>query len=140
MELQQLRDWMLTPRAKQCVAHAVLLCRLTDDMRLCDVPAAHVARSLWHAGLVPAVFSFSALAAPLQSSREGPECYGSIEALRHANFLTDNDLDVLKDSGSPTKCCTLAFAISTTLRHLGPWPIAVSYARTLAQVLVLFES
>jgi hypothetical protein len=139
-ELQQLRDWMLTPRAKQCVSHAVLLHRLIDDMRLSDVLAAHVARSLWHAGLVLAVFSSLAPAPPLQSSREAPECYRSIEALRHANFLIENDLDVLRDSGSPAKCCTLAFAISTTLRHLGPWPIAVSYARTLTQVLVLFES
>jgi hypothetical protein len=109
-------------------------------MRLSDVPAAYVARSLWHAGLVLAVFSSLAPAPPSQSSREAPGSYGSIEALRQANLLTDNDLDVLKDSVSPTKCSTLAFAISTTLRHLGPWPIAVSYARTLAQVLVFFES
>jgi hypothetical protein len=139
-ELQQLRDWMLTPRAKQCISHAVLLCRLTDDMRLCDVPAAHVARSLWHAGLVLAAYSSLAPAQPPRSLHESSESYESIEALHQANFLSETDLDFLKDGPTPSKCSSLAFSIPTTLRHLGPWPVAMSYARTLSQVLVFFEA
>jgi len=140
-ENQQLRDWILTPRAKQCVSHAVLLCRMTDDVRIGDVPAAHVARSLWHAGLVLAIY-FSL--APTQSSDGSTNATtdrygGGIETLRQADFLTESDLDVLKDDATPTRCGTLAFGISTTLRHLGPWP-AACYASTLDQILNFNES
>jgi hypothetical protein len=141
-ETQQLRDWMLTPRVKQCVYHAVLLCRLTDDIRICDVPAAHVARSLWHAGLVLAIYSSLAQSQPLNgSSNVTAERYGGgIEALRQAGFLTESDLEVLKEDPIPKRCGTLAFGISTTLRHLGPWPAAGCYASTLDQVLNFNES
>ena len=141
-ETQQLRDWMLTPRVKQCVYHAVLLCRLTDDIRICDVPAAHVARSLWHAGLVLAIYFSLAQSQPLNgSSNVTAERYGGgIEALRQAGFLTESDLEVLKEDPTPKRCGTLAFGISTTLRHLGPWPAAGCYASTLDQVLNFNES
>jgi hypothetical protein len=141
-EAQQLRDWMLTPRAKQCVYHAILLCRLNDEVRICDVPAVHVARSLWHAGLVLATYSSLAQTQSLDGSPYATtERYGGgIEALRQADFLTESDLDVLKDDPTHARCGTLAFGISTTLRHLGPWPAAACYASTLDQVLTFTES
>jgi hypothetical protein len=142
-ETQQLRDWMLTPRARQCVSHAVLLCRLTDDVRVCDVPAAHVARSLWHAGLVLAMYSFLAQTQPLGDdlSNATTDRYGAgIEALRQVDFLTEHDLDILTEDATSTRCGTLAFGVSTTLRHFGPWPAAACYANTLDQVLTFNES
>lgn len=140
-ETQQLRDWMLTPRARQCVSHAVLLCRLTDEVRISDVPAVHVARSLWHAGLVLAMYSSLAQPHLDDSPNATTQRYGGgIETLRQADFLTENDLDVLKDDATPTRCGTLAFGISTTLRHLGPWPASACYASTLDQVLNFNES
>jgi hypothetical protein len=142
-ETQQLRDWILTPRAKQCVAHAMLLCRLIDDIRICDVPAAHVARSLWHAGLVLAIYSSLAQTQAPDGlpNAATTERYGEgIETLRQADFLTENDLDVLKDNPTPTRCGTLAFGVSATLRHLGPWPMAACYASTLNQVLNFNET
>jgi hypothetical protein len=141
-ETQHLRDWILTPRAKQCVAHAVLLCKLTEDVRIRDVPAAHVARSLWHAGLVLAMYSSLTQNQPSDGLPNAmPERHGGgVEALRRTDFLTESDLDVLKDDATPTRCGTLAFGISTTLRHLGPWPAAACYASTLDQVLNFNES
>lgn len=144
-DIKDLRSWARTAHAKNCIAHAVLLCRLMDDMRISDVPAAHQARSLWHAGLILAVSSSLAakdaqsLGMDVPRSSIAEQHSPGIDALRQQGFLTDQDIDGLKDDTTPARCGTLASAASTTLRHLGPWPVAAYYASTLDQVLSLNE-
>jgi hypothetical protein len=136
-ENQELRAWMLTSHAKQCVAHAALMCRLTNEARISDIPAIHMARSLWHAGLVLAVYSSLASAHPSGVHLPPAEHCPGIQALHQTGLLMTQDLKALEDDATPTRCSTLASSISTTLRHLGPWPIATRYATTLDQVMAL---
>lgn len=134
-----LNAWILTPHAKRCVIHALLIYVLLERFRVSEVPAIHVARVAWQAGLVLAVYSFFArteqnfnVMATISSCRV-------LRAIRKSSLFTPSDWTMVEQNATPERCRTSAFSLSAVLRHLGPWQNGARYAKTLDHILHLFE-
>ncbi|KAK4497117.1 hypothetical protein PRZ48_011567 [Zasmidium cellare] len=134
-----LHAWITTPQAKQCVVHALLIYILLERFRVSEVPAIHVARVAWQAGLVLATYSFFARTEPNINITEAISSCPALKAARRTPLFTQSDWATVDQSATPERCRTTAFSLSATLRHLGPWQNGVRYAKTLDQILHLFE-
>ncbi|KAF2166168.1 hypothetical protein M409DRAFT_23359 [Zasmidium cellare ATCC 36951] len=134
-----LQAWIPTPHAKRCVIHALLIYILLERFRVSEVPAIHVARVSWQAGLVLAIYSFFAGSEQSINLTDTVSSCRALKAVRRTSLFTQGDWVTVEQCATPERCRTSAFSLSATLRHLGPWQNGARYAKTLDQILHLFE-
>lgn len=134
-----LNAWILTPLAKRCIIHALLIHVLLERFRVSEVPAIHVARVAWQAGLMLAVYSFFARTEQKFNVTATISSCHALKVVRKTSLFSPSDWTTVEQNATPERCRTSAFSLSAVLRHLGPWQNGARYAKTLDQILHFLE-
>lgn len=133
-----IREWAATDTAKRCVVHALAVAQLSARLRLNDVACLHLARIIYSAAVVLAVYAAfvpEGLASIPQAftvryaetaMMDNNVCDFSVGFSTHVNSMAEH-------------CRILSFSLASTLRSLGPWPNARRYAKTLDNICAKLE-
>ena len=136
-----LREWAQSRDALTAVAHAVLITKNAERFRVSEAPALHVARCIWHAGLVLTAYSL------FVDDHDSSLCQGSRNMQDHHEIMSARRAGLVSELDSLTasqpirrdQYRTLAFSLCTTLRHLGPWKSGGWFAKKLSDILEATE-
>lgn len=134
-DAQKVKDWAATVNATRAAIHARFVKIILDRFRVIDVPAIHVARASWHAGLTLAMFSFYAPAEYGSQAQEAIDIFPEFRIFHKAEYYNATEWNAATCDITHELCGSLSFAIVAVLRHLGPWQNAVHYAELLGHVI-----
>jgi len=139
LDAEYIDQWTNSGDAKRSVAHALRISQLVSDIRIGDVPAMHVPRALWHAGIILAVYSSLPLLGVVPGLIPAPQLYEEFEVAIRIGVCSEKDWLSMSSENTIKDCRGVAFSISSTLRHLGPWRTAARFAETLDRILISLE-
>jgi hypothetical protein len=141
--LDSLHAWTQTRTSIDAARHALLIARNLEHLRISEPPALHVARCIWHAGLVLttcSVFGLEPSDGSLDNTYSGMvQCTGLLRA-RQAGLISEYDWASVGQPISREQCRTTAYSLCTTLRSLGPWGNAAWFAKRLTKALEIAET
>jgi len=139
LDAEYIDQWTNSGDAKRSVAHALRIAQLVSDIRIGDVPAMHVPRALWHAGIVLAVYSSLSPLGVVPDLTSVPQLHEEFEVALKVGICSEKDWLAMFSDNTIKDCRGVAFSISSTLRHLGPWGTAARFAETLDRILISLE-
>jgi hypothetical protein len=134
IESEIVREWTGTERGKRCVHHAASVAQAASQFRLEDVPALHVARTMYSAAVVLIVYSTFASNNITLNDQSHPVSWPEAQILGNSALLLSKEI-VGRVNSVVEHCSTLGFSLASALRSLGPWQNAQRYASTLDAVL-----
>ncbi|RMZ80667.1 hypothetical protein DV738_g2674, partial [Chaetothyriales sp. CBS 135597] len=130
-------EWAASEQARRSLVHAFGIQRTLASITLSEVPAIHVPRSAYHAGLILcslAIFAPEQFVLP--SSIDEMAAYADIKALTESGLLTWYDWQRFKsDYSERERLVEQATSVSSLLRRLGTWGISRNFATTLEAIL-----
>ncbi|RMD44211.1 hypothetical protein DV735_g843, partial [Chaetothyriales sp. CBS 134920] len=129
--------WAGSEQARRALMHAFAIQRTLASVTLAEVPAIHVPRSAYHAGLV--LCSLAAFA-PEQSILPGSideiSTQADIKALTESGLFTSYDWQRIRsDYSERERLVEQATTVASLLRRLGTWGLSRNLAATLEVIL-----